>query len=395
MTDIIINKEKCILCGKCIKSCPYDSIKKVDNNIVIGEDCRACGGCKEVCPVDAINIQESKIEAVNKEEWKDILVYIEYNHNKVHPISYQLIGKAHELAASTGYDIFGIIIGRNTSLSKDQLKKYPLKKVFLYETEEEYFKADLYEEVFSSCIKKSKPSVVLIGGTTEGRSLAPRVATEFKTGLTADCTELILRENTDLVQIRPAFGGNIMAQIVTTDTRPQLATVRYNVMKPIEPTFEHDIEFIVEEIGHQAGNKITILEAAPIPKIKGIAQQEILVAAGRGVKKKEDLTMLEELASLLGGELASSRGLVEKGWMTSDKQIGLSGQTVRPKLLITCGVSGSVQFMAGMSGADNIIAINTDVDAKIFNIAHYPICGDLYEIIPELINKIKNSMIQK
>lgn len=328
---------------------------------------------------------------INKEKWKGILVYIEYHHNKVHPISYQLIGKAYELSASIGYDICGIVIGKNTALSKDQLKNYPLKKVFLYETEEEYFRADLYEELFSSCINKMRPSVVLIGGTAEGRSLAPRVATEFKTGLTADCTELILRDNSDLVQIRPAFGGNIMAQIVTTHTRPQLATVRYNVMKPIEPIFDNEIEFIIDEDGHQADSKITILEAVPIPKTKGIVDQDILVVAGKGVKRKEDLAMLKELADLLGGELASTRGLVEKGWMLSDKQIGLSGQTVRPKLLITCGVSGSVQFMAGMSGAYNIIAINADIDAKIFSIAHYPVCGDLYEIIPELINQIKSN----
>lgn len=327
---------------------------------------------------------------INKEKWKGILVYIEYHHSKVHPISYQLIGKAYELAAVIGYDICGIVIGRNSALSKEQLKNYPLKKVFLYETEEEYFRADLYEELFSSCINKIKPSVALIGGTAEGRSLAPRVATEFKTGLTADCTELKLRKNSDLVQIRPAFGGNIMAQIVTTHTRPQLATVRYNVMKPIEPIFENEIEFVINEKDYQADSKISILKAAPISKTKRIADQNILVVAGKGIKKKEDLEMLKELADLLDGELASTRGLVEKGWMPIDNQIGLSGQTVRPRLMITCGVSGSVQFISGMSGTDNIIAINTDVNAKILNIAHYPICGDLYEIIPQLIDMIKN-----
>lgn len=390
MANIIIDKEKCILCEKCIRSCPFSSIQRIENYIVIGEECIVCSQCKDVCPVDAIDIKENRKEAIKKEEWKGILVYIEYHNNQVHPISYQLIGKAYELAESIDYDIYGIVIGKNVALSKEQLKNYPLKKVFLYETKDEYFKSDLYEKLFSSCINIIKPSVVLIGGTSEGRSLAPRVAIEFKTGLTADCTELILRGNTDLVQIRPAFGGNIMAQIVTTDTRPQFATVRYNVMKPIEPIFQEKIEFIIDEKAHMANSNLTTLKAIPIPKIKGIAQQEILVVAGKGIKKKEDLAMLEDLASLLGGELASTRGLVEKGWMTSDKQIGLSGQTVRPRLLITCGVSGSVQFMAGMMGADNIIAINSDPNAKIFEIAHYPICGDLYDIIPELINMLKD-----
>lgn len=386
MDNVIVKDEKCILCGKCIEVCPFFNIERDGNHIKISDGCRVCGKCKEACPVEAIEIHEGKRIIIDKKEWKDILVYIEYHHNKVHPIGYQLIGKAYELAESIGYNVYGIVIGKNVDISKSQLKNYPLKKVFLYETEE-YFMSDLYGELFSDCINRMKPSVVLIGGTAEGRSLAPRVATEFKTGLTADCTELTLRDNTDLVQIRPAFGGNVMAQIVTTDTRPQFATVRYNVMKAMEPIFTYGVEFIeVEGRGH---SKLTILETTPIPKTRGIAMQEILVVAGKGVKKKEDLGMLEELASLLGGELASTRGLVEKGWMASERQIGLSGQTVRPKLLIACGVSGSVQFMAGMGGSENIIAINTDVDAKIFNIAHYPICGDLYEIVPELINLIK------
>ncbi len=319
----------------------------------------------------------------HKKAWRNILVYIEYHDRKVHPISYQLIGKAYELASSIGYNVCGIVIGKDVALSKQQLQNYPLKSVFLYEADE-YFKADLYEKILSNCICEMKPSVVLIGGTLEGRSLAPNVAVTFRTGLTADCTALYLRD-ADLVQIRPAFGGNIMAQIVTTDTRPQIATVRYNVMEPIEPTFDYETEFIIKKVDKQIVSKIEILKTIPIEKKKGIAQQQILVVAGRGVKQKKDLAMLKELANLLGGELASTRGLVERGWMASDRQIGISGQTVRPKLLIACGVSGSVQFMAGIGNVDNIIAINTDQDAKIFNIAHHSICGDLHEIIPQLI----------
>ena len=325
---------------------------------------------------------------IHKEEWRDILVYLEYHHNKIHPIGYQLLGKAWELAQIQGTEIIGVVIGKNTCLCREQLKNYPLKRVFMYETEE-YFKSDLYDRIFEDCIRTVKPSVVLVGGTPEGRSLSPRAATVFRTGLTADCTELFMRENSDLVQIRPAFGGNIMAQIVTRNTRPQFATVRYNVMKPAEPVFEYDTEYIAVNMEENIGSRLRILEAAPIPPERGIAQQDILVVAGKGIKKKEHLAMLEELAELLGGELASTRGLVEMGWMPAEKQIGISGQTVRPKLLIACGVSGSVQFMAGMSSAENIIAINTDAEAKIFNIAHYPICGDLYEIVPILIDLLK------
>ncbi len=325
-----------------------------------------------------------------KDDWKDILVYLQYRNNKIHPVSYQLMGKAHELASSRKWNIYGIVIGRNTGLAREQLEGYPLKKVYLYETND-YFMADLYEKLLINCINLIKPSVVLIGGTAEGKAVAPRVSTAFKTGLTADCTELHLRENSDLVQVRPAFGGNIMAQIVTGTTRPQFATVRYNVFQPLSPVFHNETEFaeIVTHISRPAC--LEIQEVTQIPYIKGIADQKILVVAGRGVKKKEDLTMLKELAELLGGELASTRGLVEKGWMESDRQIGLSGQTVSPKLMITCGVSGSVQFIAGMRGTQNIVAINTDPNAGIFEIAHYPVCGDIYEIVPGLIALLKNN----
>lgn len=326
---------------------------------------------------------------IEKNEWCDILVYLEYHHSKIHPISYQLIGKAFELAQKSGFVINGIVIGKNTHLCREQLKSYPLKKVFLYETEE-YYKSDLYEKMFDDCIGKTKPSVVLVGGTPEGRSLAPRAAAAFRTGLTADCTELLMQDNTHMVQIRPAFGGNIMAQIVTKYSRPQFATVRYNVMEPAKPVFKDEIEFIPCNTKDNFKSRLEILKAVPVEKIRGIAQQDTLVVAGKGVRKKEDLGMLEELAGLLDGELASTRGLVEKGWVAGNKQIGISGQTVKPKLLIACGVSGSVQFLAGMSGAENIIAINTDKEARIFSVAHYPIYGDLYEIIPGLIERLKN-----
>ncbi|WP_213951362.1 electron transfer flavoprotein subunit alpha/FixB family protein [Tepidanaerobacter syntrophicus] len=326
--------------------------------------------------------------AMNK-EWEDILVYLEYHYGIIHPISPQLIGKSYELALSAGKNVYGVMAGKDVYKSKDQLKGFPLKKVFLYETEDEYFRSDLYEELITDCIYATKPSVFLIGATPEGRALAPRIAARFKTGLTADCTELLIREYLNLVQIRPAFGGDIMAQIITPNARPQLATLRYGAAKSIEPVFEHRIEFI-NITKEKCMNKIEVINSEIFHETKGIAQQDILVVAGKGIRKKEDLSMLEELAKLLGGELASTRGLVEKGWIPIDKQIGLSGQTVKPKLLITCGVSGSLQFLAGIGGADLIIAINTDKNAKIFNIAHCPICGDLYEIVPELIKLIKN-----
>lgn len=330
-----------------------------------------------------------KQNPVANKEWEDILVYLEYHYGIIHSITPQLIGKSYELALSANKSIDGVVVGKDVYKLKDQLKGFPLRKIFLYETRDEYFKSDLYEELVSDCICKTKPSIILIGATSEGRALAPRIAARFKTGLTADCTELFIREYSNLVQIRPAFGGDIMAQIITPNARPQLATLRYGVAKSIEPIFERTIEFI-DMTKENYISKIEVVRSEAIHEKKGIAQQQVLVVAGKGVRKKEDLSILEELAKLLGGELASTRGLVEKGWMPIDKQIGLSGQIVKPKLLITCGVSGSLQFLAGIGGADLIIAINIDKDAKIFSIAQYPVCGDLYEIVPELIKLIKN-----
>ena len=235
--------------------------------------------------------------------------------------------------------------------------------------------------------------MLLVGATTVGRSLAPRVAARFRTGLTADCTILDIKENTDLVQIRPAFGGNIMAQIVTPNSRPQLATVRYKVMSAPERSESESGEIVKLFIGKEKlKSNINVLEVVPKSKEKEISEADVLVVAGRGVKSEKDLAMIKELAELLGGELATTRPLIEAGWVDAKRQVGLSGRTVRPKLIITCGVSGAVQFTAGMNNSDYIFAINCDEKAPIFKVAHYGIVGDIYDVIPMLIEKIKSNV---
>ena len=271
------------------------------------------------------------------------------------------------------------------------MNDYPVEKVWVYDHP---FLADYHEDVycniFERCLLKVQPAIVLIGGTQTGKSLAPAVATRFKTGLTADCTELKIKENSDLVQIRPAFGGNVMARIITPAHRPQFATVRHKIMeeavknkKPID-----NIEYCCVEEADLL-SKIMILNEEKLEHQEDITGAKVLIVAGQGIKNKDDLYFVHDLASLLDGQVASTRALVEKGWFPYNKQIGLSGKTVKPDLIITCGVSGSIQFMAGMKGAKNIIAINNDQDSSIFSIAHYPICGDLYKVLPELIKKIK------
>ena len=220
--------------------------------------------------------------------------------------------------------------------------------------------------------------------------MAPRLATRLRTGLTADCTILDIKENTDLVQIRPAFGGNIMAQIITPNNRPQMATVRYKVMNAPERNPYETGEIIQCDIApEKLDSRVDVLDIIPKEKEQFIEAADVLVVAGRGIKKPEDLGMLQELADLLGGQLACTRPMAEAGWMEAKRQVGLSGRTVRPKLIITCGVSGAVQFTAGMNNSEQIIAINKDESAPIFKTAHYGLIGDLYEINPNLINQIK------
>lgn len=287
--------------------------------------------------------------------------------------------------------MYAVFIGSNIYDKAEELLHYGVDKVFVYDEEElKYFRIEPYTAAFSDFINNIKPAAILVGATTIGRSLAPRIAARFKTGLTADCTILDMKENTDLVQIRPAFGGNIMAQIVTPNSRPQLATVRYKVMTAPERSEEVKGEIIKCEIKKEnLKSKITALDVKKKNKDVGISDAEIIVAAGRGVKSEKDIDLLKELAELLGGEFACTRPLIEAGWVDAKRQIGLSGRTVRPRLIIACGISGAVQFTAGMNNSDYIFAINTDDKAPIFKVANYGIVGDLYKIIPDLIEKIK------
>jgi electron transfer flavoprotein alpha subunit len=391
MAFIIINSEKCDLCGRCVEVCPFKACGIIEGKVEINAACKMCKICIRNCPNTAISITESKEPEIDKSQWKGVMIYVEHHDGVIHPITYELAGKASELAKKINHPVYAVLIGSGVSDIAGDLTEYGIDRVFVYDDDQlKYFKADIYTNVFEDCIQKAKPSVVLVGATPVGRSLAPRLSTRFRTGLTADCTKLEIRPNTDLVQIRPAFGGNIMARIVTTNSRPQFATVRYKVMNTAEriPGYKGAVEQCkISADRLQSG--IEVLDVRKKEKEPDITEADVLVVAGRGLKEKKDIAMLEELAALLGGQVASTRGLVEDGWMHYTKQIGLSGRTVKPKLIITCGVSGAVQFTAGMNGSDTIIAINSDKNAPIFKIAHYGLVGDLYEIIPALIGSIK------
>lgn len=392
MPEIIVHQEIIKDPEEIIKICPFGALEVNEKGFVlVNAACKLCKVCTNKYP-DAFSMKEDIMPEIDKSQWKGVAVYVEHDQNGIHPVTYELLGKARELADKINHPVYALFIGSSIKEEAKKLWDYGAEKIFVYDYPElNDFRIEPYAACFTDFIQKQKPSTILVGGTKLGRSLAPRVAARIHTGLTADCTRLDIQENTDLDQIRPAFGGNIMAHIRTVNHRPQFATVRYKIFNAFACIPSDDAKIIVYEMAKEnLQSKITIHNVEPIPKAKSIEDADIILVAGRGVKKQEDLKMIQELANVLGAHLATTRPLIEAGWSDPKNQIGLSGRTVKPKLIITFGVSGSVQFRAGMENSDLIIAVNSDPNANIMKIAHIAIIGDLYKIIPSLYGKIKN-----
>lgn len=394
MAKLVVHNEKIDNKSEAIKLCPFGAMDIVNDNIEINASCKMCRLCVRKGPEGAFEyVEGEKKPSVDKSLWKGVGVYVDHVEGDIHPVTFELIGKARELAAKVNQEVYCVFVGHDIEDKAEELLHYGVDKVYVYDSEKlKEFRIEPYTAAFEDFINKAKPTAILVGATTVGRSLAPRIAARFRTGLTADCTVLDIKENTDLVQIRPAFGGNIMAQIITPNSRPQLATVRYKVMLAPERSEDVNGQIIrctIED--EKLASNIEVLEVFKKEAETGISDAEVLVVAGRGVKTEKDLAMVEELAKLLGGEVAVTRPLIESGWADAKRQVGLSGRTVRPKLIITLGVSGAVQFTAGMNKSDVIFSINKDEKAPIFQVAHYGIVGDMYEIIPQLIENIKLS----
>ena len=391
MSELVFNKEKVIDIEAFKKICPFNAIVEENGKLTATAACKMCKICVKKGPEGAAQIIEEEKKQVDKSLWNGIAVYVDHTDGEIHPVTFELIGKARELAEKIGHKVYCIFMGSNITDKATELLHYGVDKVYVYDNKKlQYYVTESYTAVFEDFINKVKPCAILVGATPVGRQLAPRVSARFKTGLTADCTILDMAENTDLVQIRPAFSGNIMAQICTPNDRPQMATVRYKVMNAPERMEKESGEIVVETIADEKLlARVEVLNVAQKEKVASIENADVIVAVGRGIKTKEDIAMIQELADSLGAELACTRPLVECGWIEPRRQIGLSGRTVRPKLIITCGVQGAVQFSAGMNNADFIFAINSDEKAPIFKIANYGIVGDIYKIVPALTKMIK------
>lgn len=388
---LIINKEKITpeVGLSLVKTCPFGAISySEEKGLSIGMACKVCKVCVRKSE-GAITYEEEKVRGVDKSQWNGILVFADNYKGRIHNVTFELLGKAKELAAVTGHKVMALMIGHNIVEASRELYAYGADEVYVYDDEKlKDFLIEPYANVFEDFIKRIKPSSILVGATNVGRSLAPRVAARLKTGLTADCTSLEMTKDTDLVQIRPAFGGNIMARIMTPNTRPQFCTVRYKIFSRSERVESEKAPIVMPVASGLLKARAEILDVVVKPEDVDISEADVVVQVGRGVKSKADLEMVERFASALGARMACTRPLVENGWFSAKEQIGLSGRTVKPKLLFAIGVSGAVQTVAGMKGSDCIVAINKDPQAPIFDVANYGYVGDLYEIIPQLLKKM-------
>ena len=393
---INIDLDKCVGCGACESACPFGAISVKDGKAVVdGEKCRFCGSCVEACPVKAITMQKEEVkDAVDKSLYKGVWVYAEQRHGEISSVVYELLNKGSELAKTLNVPLSAILIGSNISAKAQDLINRGADKVYVYDDPIlAEFQDDPYSCILADLIKEEKPEIVLMGATNIGRSFASRVAAKIYTGLTADCTALeIDPETRNLMQTRPAFGGNIMATILTPRHRPQMATVRHKVFKEAKVQEGRTGEVINKTVDAQKViNRTKFIgffkdQSADV----NISDADIIVSGGRGLGNPEGFKLIKELADLLGGAVGASRAAVDADWIPYSHQVGQTGRTVAPKIYIACGISGQIQHMVGMSSSDTIIAINKDKDCPMMQTATYSLVGDLYEIIPAIIKEIKN-----
>ncbi|NLW46277.1 MAG: electron transfer flavoprotein subunit alpha [Firmicutes bacterium] len=388
--------DKCYGCKVCVPSCPFGIIEVIDKKAVIKDGCNLCGACVSACKFKAIEITREVETTIDKSLYKGVWVFAEQRGGKLANVTLELLGEGRKLADELKEPLVAVILGKGIESLSKKLIAQGADKVFVADAPElESFLEDSYTQVIVDLVKQERPNIILYGATAIGRSLAPKVAARLETGLTADCTglEVDVAER-NLLQTRPAFGGNLMATILCPNHRPQMATVRPKVFKPLTEdsartgeitpvdlsAVKWDIRSKVLEVVKETGYIVNLEEA------------NIIVSGGRGLCDPKNFAMVEELAKVLGGAVGASRAAVDAGWVPYAHQVGQTGKTVGPKIYFACGIHGAIQHMAGMSSADVIIAINKNPDAPIFKIATYGIVGDVREVLPLLTKEFQKAI---
>ena len=396
-----IDSEKCNACGLCVKSCPFGAIAVSDELAQANELCTLCGACVNVCPQAALEIERRQVSVEELAQYQGVFIWAECEPrgawNVPKKVAYEILAQGRKMADQLGEQLCAVVLGDDRLGEMETLCHQGADRVLCCRHELlGRYSSDGFTNVLSAVIAKEKPSIFLYGATPNGRDLAPRVAARMRLGLTADCTELGIDDQGQLIQTRPAFGGNIMATIISPYTRPQTATVRPNVFAaaeadPIRPV-------VIEEVPvtlNKANIRTRLVEEIRLESdAEKIDEARILVSAGRGCQDQVNLDTVRKLARKLGGTLAGSRAIVELGWIPHSLQVGQSGTTVGPDLYIAIGISGAVQHVVGMSSSKKIIAINKDPDAPIFKVADLGIVGDALVIIPKLIEEIERIKVK-
>ncbi len=395
---LIIDHERCTACKICIKNCPFGALSFEDDLLKTNELCTLCGACVNVCRFKALSIERKQASPEELAQYKGVFVWIELEGEgeakKPKKVALELLGKGRYLADRLGEELVAVVIGSENPFDLQVLSRHGADHIICCQHELlDTYSTDGFTSVMCAVISSKKPAVVLYGATPHGRDFAPRVAARLKLGLTADCTGLEIDDEKQLVQTRPAFGGNIMASIITPYNRPQTATVRPNVFNVQVRDQNTDVEVenfpvtlnraairtrVIEKNYLDSGNAVSIEDA------------KVIVSGGRGFQKSANLEMLRQLAGQLGGVMAGTRAIVEQGWIPHTLQVGQSGTTVGPELYIAAGISGAIQHIVGMSSSKTVIAINKDPEAAILKIADLGVVGDALEILPILSNLIEN-----
>ncbi len=430
---------KCIACGaRCQSTCKVEAVEMTDAGEPLFDldACTGCRRCLRICPSDAIEIfytpeqlaiieeldkqkaaaakpepepepeaeeedEEEKRIAAKLKEYEGVWVIVEQTGGEPAEVSWELLGIGGELAATLGVELSAVVIGDGVEDLCREAFAYGAVQAYLMEAPVfHHYRTETYYRAICHLVEKYQPEIVLVGATGLGRDLAGAVATELGTGLTADCTGLSIDDKRQLMQTRPAFGGNIMATIMTERTRPQMSTVRPHVMAmPVKDASRRG-RIVRESIDiNEEDLAVKVLEVHDLRSHSAgeidIAAAEVIVSGGRGMRSKENFAILQELADELGGAVGASRSAVEAGWMPVERQVGQTGKTVRPKIYIACGISGAIQHLVGMQDSDVIIAINRDRQAPIFEVATYGIEGDLFKVVPEMTRHLRERRAKK